>query len=344
MTTPIVRLVMGVLSSDSLPIISAFTSTFSRWFPHPKTVEFLCYLEAMDGLIVHERPQHEARFLIAAFAGWPDAAQSSTNAVKFLGRLTGARAFAEIDPEPYYVLTEVRPYTSVDATGRRSMSWPENEFSYSDPERRDQNLLLFAGTEPNLRWRSYTDILMSEAERLGVETIVTLGALMDAVPHSRETRITGVATTGQYLDTIGNLGILESGYEGPAGIHTALMDACQKKDIPYVSLWAHSPHYVTTSPNPKATYGLLAALRDVLDPTMLLDDELRELRDAGAVWEREVGRAIVAEEDIVEYVKMLERRYDSEVPTERQGGPMPSSDAMVAELEEFLRAQRSQED
>jgi hypothetical protein len=299
---------------------------------------------AMDGLIVHERPRHRARFLVAAFAGWPDAAQSSTNAVKFLGRLTGARAFAEIDPEPYYVLTDVRPYTSVDTAGRRNMSWPQNEFSYSDPERRDPNLLLFAGTEPNLRWRSYTDILLSEAGRLGVEAIVTLGALMDAVPHSRETRITGVATTGQYLDTISSLGILESGYEGPAGIHTALMDACQKKDIPYVSLWAHSPHYVTTSPNPKATYNLLSALRDVLDPTMLMDDELSELRDAGVVWEREVERAIVAEDDIVQYVKMLERRYDSEVPSERREGHIPSSDVMVAELEEFLRAQRTQED
>ena len=229
-------------------------------FSRAETVEFLCYLEAMDGLIVHERPQYpehpeyRARFLIAAFAGWPDAAQSSTNAVKYLGRLTNAKKFAEIDPEPYFVLTEVRPYTSVDAAGRRNMTWPENEFSYSDPERRDPNLLLFAGTEPNLRWRSYTDILLTEAERLGVEAIVTLGALMDAVPHSRETRITGVATTDQYLDTISRLGILESGYEGPAGLHTALGDACQKKDIPYVSLWAHSPHYVTTSPNPKATH------------------------------------------------------------------------------------------
>ena len=77
---------------------------------------------------------------------------------------------------------------------------------------------------------------------------------------------------------------------------------------------------------------------------MLLDDELSELHDAGSVWEREVERAIVAEEEIVQYVKMLERRYDSELPSERQGEQMPSSDAMVAELEEFLRAQRSAED
>ncbi len=298
----------------------------------------------MEGLTVHERPQHEARYLVAAFAGWPDAAQVSTSAVKFLSRLTGAKDFAEIDPEPYHVLTEVRPHTSVDAAGRRDITWPENGFSYSDPERREPHLLLFAGTEPNLRWRSYIDILLSEADRLGVETVVTLGALMDAVPHSREARITGVSTDPMYLDTLGNLGILESDYEGPAGIHTALMDACQKRDIPYLSLWAHSPHYVTTSPNPKATHGLLSALRDVLDPTMLMDDELSELREAGEVWQREVARAISAEEDMVQYVRMLERRYDSEVPSGRQGGPMPSSEAMVAELEQFLKAERTQEE
>jgi proteasome assembly chaperone (PAC2) family protein len=296
----------------------------------------------MEGLTVHERPQHEVRYLVAAFAGWPDAAQVSTSAIKYLARLTGAKNFADIDPEPYFVLTEVRPHTSVDEAGRRIMTWPENAFSYSDPARRKPHMLLFAGTEPNLKWRSYVEILLSEAKRLGVEAVVTLGALMDAVPHSRETRITGIATDAGYLKRFGELGILESGYEGPAGIHTALMDACEQRDIPYLSLWAHTPHYVTTSPNPKATHGLLSALRDVLDPTMLMDDELNDLTEAGVVWQREVERAISVDEEVVQYVKMLERRYDSESPPDRPGGQMPGSDVMVAELEEFLRAQRSQ--
>ena len=298
----------------------------------------------MEGLVVHERPRHQARFLVAAFAGWPDAAQASTNAVRFLARLTEATVYAEIDPDTFFVLTEVRPHTFVDKSGRRGMSWPESEFSYSDPGRRDPRLLLFLGTEPNLRWRSYTEILLSEAERFGVEAIVTLGALMDAVPHSRETKITGVATTEGYVERLGELGILESGYEGPAGIHTALMDACAGRSIPYVSLWGHSPHYVTTSPNPKATHALLSGLRDVIDPTMLLDDELSELRQGGVVWETEVDRAISGEKDVAQYVKMLERRYDRQAPAGRREEAMPSPEAMVAELEDFLKAQRSQED
>ncbi len=290
----------------------------------------------MEGPIVRGRPAHSARYMVAAFAGWPDAAQASTNAVRFLARLTEATGYAEIDPEPFFVLTEVRPQTFVDESGRRGMAWPTNDFSYSDPGRREPHLVLFEGTEPNLRWRSYTDMLLSEAERFGVEAVVTLGSLMDAVPHSRETRITGVATTDEYLERLGALGILESGYEGPAGIHTALMEECRERGTPYLSLWGHSPHYVSTSPNPKATHGLLAALRDVLDPAMLLDEELSELRGAGTVWEAEVDRAIAEEKDVSRYVRMLESRYDSQAPA----APMPSPRAMVAELEDFLRAQR----
>ena len=94
----------------------------------------------MEGLVVHERPGHQARFLVAAFAGWPDAAQASTNAVRFLARLTDAKVYAEIDPDPFFVLTEVRPHTFVDKSGRRGMSWPESEFSYSDPGRREPHL------------------------------------------------------------------------------------------------------------------------------------------------------------------------------------------------------------
>ena len=294
----------------------------------------------MEGLIVHDRPRHSARYLVAAFAGWPDAAQASTNAVRFLAGLTDATDYAEVDPDPFFVLTEVRPHTFVDESGRRGMSWPRNDFSYSDPGRRGPHLLLFEGTEPNLRWSAYTEMLLAEAERFGVEAVVTLGSLMDAVPHSRETRITGVATTAEHLERLGALGIQESGYEGPAGIHTALLDACAERDTPYLSLWGHSPHYVTTSPNPKATHALLAALRDVLDPTMLLDSEIAELKGAGAVWEAEVERAIAEEKDVSRYVRMLERRYDSRAPDES----MPSPKVMVAELEDFLRTQRTGED
>ena len=298
-----------------------------------------CYLGRMDFPGTNNRPTHNARFMVAAFAGWPDAAQASTNAVGFLASLTDANEYAEIDPDPYFVLTEVRPHTFVDESGERSLEWPRNAFSYSDPDRHEPHLVLFDGTEPNMGWRSYTDILISEAERFGVEAVVTLGSLMDAVPHSRDTRITGVATTDEYLGRLGELGILESGYEGPAGIHTALMHECRERKIPHLSLWAHSPHYVTTSPNPKATHALLVALRDVSDPTMLSDDELGELRNAGAVWQAEVDRAIAEENDVSQYVRMLERRFDSEAPT----GQMPSPKAMVAELEDFLRSQRGGE-
>lgn len=292
------------------------------------------------GLIVGERPRMRARYMVAAFAGWPDAADASTDALNYLGRMTGSYQYAEIDPEPYFVLTDVRPLTSVDDSGRRYIHWPETSLSYSDPERGEPHMIYLMGIEPNMRWRPFTEVVLSEADRFGIEVIVTLGSLMDAVPHSRETRITGVATAQEHVARLRHLGIAESGYEGPAGIHTALLEACESRGVAYVSLWAHSPHYVTTSPNPKATLALLMALRDVLDPTMLLDNELGELRRASSVWETEVERAISSERELALYVKTLERRFDDQAPTEGGGGTIPSPEAMVAELEEFLRSRR----
>ena len=293
----------------------------------------------MDGLIVHETPEHEFPTMIVAFAGWPDAAEAATRAVRYLVRKLPAKKFAEIDPEEFYAFTVVRPQTRTNRRGERILRWPQNDLYYYAPDEESRRFILFIGTEPNLKWRAYSNILTSIAVQYKVKLIVSLGALLDAVPHTREPRITGRASSQELTQKAEWLGIRNSGYQGPTGIHTAFMDACSKLDIPHASVWGHCPHYVNTTPDPRVSRALLTRLRSLVD----VDVDLEELRLAGEAYLEEVNKVIAKQPDVTSYVARLEQRYDEAQPN-RPSDEIPSPDTMVRELEEFLRSQRQTPD
>ena len=284
----------------------------------------------MEGLIVHDTPQAKMPTMAVAFAGWPDAAEAATRAVRYLVRKLPAKRFAEIDPEEFYDFTVVRPQTRINRRGERRIKWPGNDFFYFAPEQESRGVILFIGTEPNLRWRAYSNIITSIAEQHGVELVISLGALLDAVPHTREPKITGRASSPLLTNKVEWLGIRNSAYQGPTGIHTAFMDACERKGLAQASIWGHCPHYVTTSPNPKVSHALLLRLRSLVD----FDVDLEELQLAATTFETEVTKSISNEKDVSAYVQKLEQRFDT---ASDEQGDIPSPSDMVEELEQFLR-------
>ena len=288
----------------------------------------------MDGLIEHQTLDAKLPTMITAFAGWPDAAEAATRAVRYLVRKLPARKFAEIDPEEFYDFTVTRPHTRMNRQGRRVIRWPRNDFYAFTGEDESKNLLLFVGTEPNLRWRAYSSIVTEVAARSQVELVVSLGALLDAVPHTREPRVTGRASSTELTGKVKWLGIQNSGYQGPTGIHTAFTDACNNRGLEHASIWGHSPHYVQTSPNPQVSHALLTKLNNLVD--FKFDPE--ELYLAGQAFGDDVSKAITSQSDVGAYVTKLEQRYDASRKPEDEEIPEPGD--MVKELENFLRSQR----
>ena len=286
----------------------------------------------MDGLIEHEAPQDKLPTMLVAFAGWPDAAEAATRALRFLVRKLRAKKFAEIDPEEFYDFTHVRPHSRVNRRGERVTRWPQNDFFYFPAEDESRSLLIFVGTEPNLKWRTYSNILTGVAHRHDVRLIVSLGALLDAVPHTREPRVTGRASSTELTQKAEWLGIRNSGYQGPTGIHTAFADACAHLDVEQASIWGHCPHYVNTSPDPKVSHAILTRLRSLID----IDVDLEELYIAGNTYQEEVDKVIAKQPEVSSYVRRLERRYDEARTASEE---IPSPETMVEELENFLRSQ-----
>ncbi len=291
----------------------------------------------MSYINIQDKPDTQFEHLIMAFAGWPDAGESATASVKYLMRQLEATKFATIDPEEFYDFTQERPRSSRTQDGRRRVRWPANEFSYwinPEPGRAGstKGALFFIGIEPNLKWRAFSETIANLALDLGVKTVIHLGALLDAVPHTREIRLTGSSTLPELQQALDLASISSSNYQGPTGISSAVMETCTQRGIGYASLWGHTSHYLQAAPNYRVSYTLAQTLTRLLD----LPVSLSELRSAAENFDREVVQAIGKDDQLANYVKKLEDRYDESVTTSE----MPDPADVVRELEQFLRSEQ----
>lgn len=286
--------------------------------------------------------------MLFAFAGWADAAESATHALKYLVRHLAGTKFAEIDPEEFYNFTRVRPKTKFNDAGERYIEWPSNAFYAIRREGEGRDVVVFVGVEPNLRWRAFCESMVAVIKGLGVREVVQVGALLDAVPHTRESRLTGTATSPEQQAMLRGIEVRRSRYTGPTGIAGVLIDMLGRSGVATVSLWGHAPHYLQVSPNPKVSLKLLSGLERLADLHVNVD----ALESQGLNFERRVEQALADEPEIISYVQKLEAQWDSKAghPTdagsedEGDGDEMPEPDQAIRGIEEFLRRERNQGD
>ncbi len=118
----------------------------------------------MDYVEYTEQPKLRAPTMLLAFAGWPDAAEGASGALKYLARKLPAQRFASIDPEEFYVFTRTRPVSRYNEHDQREITWPANDFYAYHSGEREQDLLIFVDIEPNLKWRAYSNAIADVAQ------------------------------------------------------------------------------------------------------------------------------------------------------------------------------------
>ena len=279
-------------------------------------------------------PTLRSPILVAAFAGWNDAASAATTALDSVADALEAERIAELDPEDFYDFQVTRPTIRLTDGQTREVDWPLNSFFAARAPTADRDLVLLAGIEPNMRWRTFAGAVLEAAERLDIEMVITLGALLADVPHTRPVPITGLATDP---DLVERLNLQRSSYEGPTGIVGIVHDACRRRGLTSASLWAAVPHYVAAVPNPKAALALLRRLEQFTGIAI----EASELEDAMDRFETQVDRAVASNPEIEELVRRLETEQDD--APELDTGEMPSGDMIARDFQRFLRQRTDEE-
>jgi len=265
---------------------------------------------------------------VCAFKGWNDAADAASTALTFVGSTLGARRFATIDPEEFYDFQATRPQVKMVEGETRQIVWPSVELYEARVPRAPRDLILLVGHEPSMRWRTFTKVIVELAEALGTQLVVTLGALLADVPHTRPVSVTGLASDPVLIS---RLGLSRSSYEGPTGILGVLHASCQADGLPSASLWAAVPHYVAATPNPKASLALVRKLEGLVGVAV----DAGELETAAADYERQVNAAVQSDPDVQAFVERLEQVASTE--TSDDPGPLPSGETIARDLQRFLR-------
>ena len=277
------------------------------------------------------RPQLDRPTLIAAFEGWNDAGDAATTAASHLAGRWGCEPVAEIDPEPFFDFTAARPMVHLDDSKAREITWPVNEVRVARLADPGVDAVVLIGTEPQLRWRTFTEQLIALAGSLGVARVVTLGALLAEVPHSREVEVYGSADDDEMK---AELDLTPSTYEGPTGIVGVLSSAFLTAGYPTASFWSAVPSYMPSAPSPKAALALVNRVCAVMKaPVPTFDLEQR-----AQTYEREITRIVAEDDETAEYVDRLEKAWDASQGPDRPKAPLSDDpDRLVAEVEQFLR-------
>jgi proteasome assembly chaperone (PAC2) family protein len=292
----------------------------------------------MPHLSFHDRPQGLRRpVLLLAFTGWNDAAESATNACRFLRQAWNGQPLATLDSEEFYHYGLQRPQVRFKTgTTEREIIWPDTEFSVCRPPALNRDVLIGIGSEPHLRWKTYCRTVLELAREMEVGLIVTMGALLAEVPHTRPVRLTGFATDPE-LATL--LRVRPTRYEGPTGIVGVLSSIARSAGLATASLWANVPHYISAVENPRATLALVHGVNRLLDGPI----DVRELEEAGAQFDAQLAEVLAQNRKVATYVRKLEARdvEADELPRESPG-ELPNAQDLVAEIERFMRQQPPQ--
>lgn len=284
------------------------------------------------------RPELDRPVLIAAFQGWNDAGDAASVALSTLGASWGEKRFGGFNPEEFYDFQSTRPQIKFAEGVTRRIEWPENALSVATSNstgNSDRSIILLSGPEPNYRWRTFAETLTELARELGAEMVITLGALLADVPHSRPVAVSALSQDPTLTE---GLSLSSSRYEGPTGITGVVHSYCAQAGLPSVSIWAPVPHYLASVPSGPAALALLNTVSGLLKTGV----DTRELERSAQEYQEQVAAAVSQDSDLASYVQMLEERYDSQA--EEDPRDLPSGEELAQELEGFLRERREDEE
>ncbi|MFM6941538.1 MAG: PAC2 family protein [Candidatus Planktophila sp.] len=281
---------------------------------------------------IHQIPHLRNPIMIIACGGWSDAGEAATGAITHLLATVNAdvpaELIAEIDSEEFYDFQVNRPIILVDDSMIRSLTWPGLQvFGVRNPDG-DRDLVLVRGIEPSMKWRTFAAELLDLADDLEVSLVISLGSMLADTPHTRPIPVSG---TGAHPEIATRLGVEISRYEGPTGILAVIQDACVKRGIDAVALWAALPHYANGTPSPKATLALINGIENFLEINLPHGD----LPELAHQWENAVNEMVKEDSDIEEYIKSLEESKDADQLSDDSG------EELAREVERFLRRQNN---
>ena len=285
-------------------------------------------------IVYYIQPTVRKPDLVAAFLGWPDAAQVSTSALSYLIDKLPALKLAEIKSDDYYDFTRIRPTISIEHGITGPLNKPRNGLYYWENSEGPNDLIFLTGIEPQVHWQSYAEMIADLAGFYKVRRAYFIGGLYDRIPHTRETRISGLVNNTAMLEVLKKFNIEPMDYNGPSSIHGLLMNMFAQRKIPAVSLWGHIPFYIRSESNPLVCLEMVKKLASILGISI----DLHELKRSAQKLYQILNKMLTENEQMSDFLKSLETQYDQEGSS--PGTEVEGDNQIIKDIEYFLKRKR----
>jgi proteasome assembly chaperone (PAC2) family protein len=257
----------------------------------------------MEEIIYLEKPNLNKPYLIIGFEGWPNAGEVSSFALRHLVDSLEAKPFASIPTENFYQISSLRPMAVIKEGKLIELKSPGNHFYYVRGSL-SNDLILFYGVEPHLRWDVFADLILDLAERFNVMQLFTIGGTYDYIPHTYPPMVSALFNHEELREKVIQAGLGLTEYSGPISIHTFILEAAKKRDLKAISLWGHAPQYLQTR-NVKVVCSVLKRLIDLTQ----IEVDLSELEKAGDYFDQQVNHLVEEDPKLQEVISKLEEVY-----------------------------------
>jgi proteasome assembly chaperone (PAC2) family protein len=292
----------------------------------------------MEEIIYLEKPNLYKPYLIIGFEGWPNAAEVSSSALQYLVENLEAKKFASIPIESFYQISSSRPVAIIKEGRLMELKYPGNHFYFfKNPHSND--LILFYGIEPHLRWTLFADLVLDLAERFDVSQIFTIGGTYDFIPHTYPPLVSALFNHEDLREKVVQAGLGLTEYNGPISIHTFILETARKRGLKAMSLWGHAPQYLQAK-NVKVVYSVLKSLVDLTK----MEIDLSELERISDYFDQQVNHLVEQDPKLQEIISKLEEAYKQSENTPplsiKEEG---SKEEKVIYLQAFLKKQEDEE-
>ena len=251
-------------------------------------------------------------------------------------------------PGTYFDFTRYRPnMRSVD--GVRQVKIPNSTIRYATTEA-GPDYLFFHLLEPHSNGEDYTDSILEVVRHFGVKRYCRVGAMYDAVPHTRPLLVTGSLGTVEQKRTVPNFKLQQSTYQGPTTIMNLLAEGIERDEIETINFMVHLPQYVQLEEDYAGTSRMIEVLSSVYDNIPL---DLAPVR-RGQRQYRELNSSVDRNSELKTLIQQMEQHYDSQLTAEsassssEEGSPgpalSPEIEAFLSELGDRLESESDQDD
>ena len=283
---------------------------------------------SIEDIQIKELPQLKKPVLIAGFDGWGNALKISSGMAAYLIRKLNAKQFAKLNPDTFFRYDDARPLVNIEEGILKRIVPPEAAFYAARTDENSNDVVILKADEPNLKWYRFIEETLSLCQKLGIETIITLGSMYDNVLHTDRV-ISGIASSQQLVANLSEQNINSISYQGPSAIHSIIQLEGSQKGFQCISLWSHCPFYLQGTTH----FGILSHLGALLSSIGNFDLDTADLENSWESLNEQIQELVKNNADIQNIISELRKsKVRGSTPTMK--GSL--KDEKVINIEDFL--------